>query len=233
MGSSTHAVRGRGVTSGPIEPTAGDGPIEGRCTGRSSRTGKPCQRYPVNGAKVCATHGGRAPQVKAAAKARQIQEAAELAVVTYGLPREVAPDVALLEEVHRTAGHVRWLAEVVGQLERGEVTWGLAEETDMPGGKGDDGEDKAGGVLTKRKAGVNVWVQLYQQERKHLASVCRDALAAGIAERQVRLAEQQGALLAGAVNRILDGLGLTKEQWERVPQVVPIVLRAITGGEPS
>lgn len=216
------------MTSGPIEPTTGDGPIEGRCTGRSSRTGKPCQRYPVNGAKVCATHGGRAPQVKAAAKARQIQEAAALAVVTYGLPREVAPDVALLEEVHRTAGHVAWLAEVVGQLEREEVTWGLAEETDAP-----PGENGGGGVTTKHKAGVNVWVQLYQQERKHLAAVCRDALAAGIAERQVRLAEQQGALLAGAVNRILDGLGLSKEQWERVPQVVPVVLRAITGGEPQ
>lgn len=55
----------------------------------------------------------------------------------------------------------------------------------------------------------------------------------GIADRQIKLAEEQGALLAGAVNRILDGLGLSKEQWERVPQVVPVVLRAITGGETS
>jgi hypothetical protein len=185
-------------------------------------------RFPKGGVAVCPRHGGHAPQVIAAAERRNKEAAASLAVVTYGLPREVAPDVALLEEVHRTAGHVAWLADVVGQLEREEVTWGLAEETDMPGG-----EDKDGGVLTKHKAGVNVWVQLYQQERKHLAAVCRDALAAGIAERQVRLAEQQGALLAGAVNRILDGLGLSKEQWERVPQVVPVVLRAITGGEPS
>jgi hypothetical protein len=135
--------------------------------------------------------------------------------------------VALLEEVHRTAGHVAWLAEVVTGLERDEVTWGLAEETDAPI------TDGGGGTTTKHKASVNVWVQLYQQERKHLAAVCRDALAAGIAERQVRLAEQQGALLAGAVNRILDGLGLSVEQWERVPLVVPVVLRSITGGEPS
>lgn len=169
----------------------------------------------------CKLHGGRTPDhVKQANVVK-----AERAVATYGLPREVAPDQALLEEVHRTAGHVAWLGEVVGRLEQGEVTWGLAEETDAPI------TDGGGGVTTKHKAAVNVWVKLYQDERKHLAAVCRDALAAGIAERQVRLAEQQGALLAGAVNRILEGLGLSAEQWERVPQVVPVVLRAITGGE--
>jgi hypothetical protein len=182
-------------------------------------------RFPKGGVAVCPRHGGHAPQVIAAAERRNREAAAELAVATYGLPREVAPDVALLEEVHRTAGHVAWLAEVVGQLEQGEVTWGLAEETDAP-----PGENGGAGVTTKSKAAVNVWVKLYQDERRHLAAVCRDALAAGIAERQVRLAEQQGALLAGAVNRILDGLGLSAEQWERVPQVVPVVLRAITGG---
>jgi hypothetical protein len=185
-------------------------------------------RFPRSGVAVCPRHGGAAPQVLAAAVRRQEQAAAIAAVTTYGLPREVAPDVALLEEVHRTAGHVAWLADVVGRLEREEVTWGLAEETDVPAG-----DSGGGGVLTKHKAGVNIWVKLYQEERRHLASVCRDALAAGIAERQVRLAEQQGALLAGAVNRILEGLGLSKEQWERVPQVVPVVLRAITGGETS
>jgi hypothetical protein len=224
MGRSKGEVRRRGVTSEPIEPGGRDGPIEGRCRARRGN-GEWCTKWPVKGAKVCGTHGGRAPQVKAAAKKRLEAESALAAVATYGLPREVAPDVALLEEVHRTAGHVAWLADVVGQLEQEEVTWGLAEETDAP-----PGENGGGGVTTKHKASVNVWVKLYQDERRHLAAVCRDALAAGIAERQVRLAEQQGALLAGAVNRILDGLGLSKEQWERVPQVVPVVLRAITGG---
>jgi hypothetical protein len=169
----------------------------------------------------CKLHGGRTPDHMKHART----EIARQAVATYGLPREVAPDVALLEEVHRTAGHVAWLAEVVGGLERDEVTWGLAEETDAPI------TDGGGGVTTKHKASVNVWVQLYQQERKHLASVCRDALAAGIAERQVRLAEQQGALLAGAVSRILDALDLSVVQRELVAVVVPRELRAITGGE--
>lgn len=55
--------------------------------------------------------------------------------------------------------------------------------------------------------------------------------ADGIAERQVRLAEAQGLLLAGAIKRILDALSLTPQQRALVAQVVPRELRAIAGGE--
>lgn len=40
------------------------------CTASSSRTGKPCKRAAIPGGTVCPTHGGSAPQVKAAAKLR-------------------------------------------------------------------------------------------------------------------------------------------------------------------
>ncbi|RMI47594.1 hypothetical protein EBO15_01450 [Actinomadura harenae] len=73
-----------------------------------------------------------------------------------------------------------------------------------------------------------MWMELYQSERVHLARVAKAALDAGVAERQVRLAEQQGELLAGAINRILDGLNLSSEQWARVADVVPRELRAVS-----
>ncbi len=41
-----------------------------RCSAHSSRTGEPCRRWAVRGAEVCATHGGRAPQVKRCARER-------------------------------------------------------------------------------------------------------------------------------------------------------------------
>lgn len=47
-----------------------------KCTGTSVRTGKPCQAYPVHGAKVCVAHGGAAPQVKAKAAQRVLEEQA-------------------------------------------------------------------------------------------------------------------------------------------------------------
>ena len=44
------------------------------CTGHNARTGAPCKLPPIAGADVCVAHGGKAPQVKAAA-ARRVQEA--------------------------------------------------------------------------------------------------------------------------------------------------------------
>lgn len=41
-----------------------------RCKARSSRTGKPCNNYPIHGGVVCTKHGGSAPQVKRAARNR-------------------------------------------------------------------------------------------------------------------------------------------------------------------
>ncbi len=50
---------------------------------------------------------------------------AERAVGLFGLPREVEPATAVLEEVHRAAGHVAWLAEVVGQLDKSQIVHGI------------------------------------------------------------------------------------------------------------
>lgn len=46
------------------------GPLGRKCTATSKRSGKRCQRWPVNGSNVCPMHGGRAPQVKASAAKR-------------------------------------------------------------------------------------------------------------------------------------------------------------------
>jgi len=41
-----------------------------RCTARISNGSRQCERWAINGSNVCATHGGRAPQVKRSAKER-------------------------------------------------------------------------------------------------------------------------------------------------------------------
>ncbi|GAT02949.1 putative uncharacterized protein [Mycolicibacterium fortuitum subsp. acetamidolyticum] len=50
-----------------------------KCSARSSRTGLPCQKWPVAGATVCRTHGGSAPQVQKAAR-RRLEQAADVLV---------------------------------------------------------------------------------------------------------------------------------------------------------
>lgn len=166
------------------------------------------------GTGKCKLHGGATKSHKTAAKT----ELARRAVDTYGLPREVDPAVALLEEVHRTAGHVAWLSKVVASTDQDELVWGVAEEIDRTGGE-------YAGTETTSRAMPSIWLDLYQRERKHLTDVCKAAIAAGIAERQVRLAEQQGAIVVDVIRRILDRLDLTAAQSALVPAVVPEELR--------
>lgn len=161
----------------------------------------------------CKLHGGATTNGRKAAQ----KEIAKEAVARYGLPREVDPDEALLEEVHRTAGHVAWLGEVVAKLQKDELTYGITKVKELA----DGGEE------VERKAAPNVWLRLYQDERDRLARVCKAALDAGIAERRVRIAEQQAEQLARVVSAIVKDLGHDLED----PDVRETVrLRLIEGG---
>lgn len=211
-------------------PPDGDPTAREKCTATAKRSGKRCTHWPMHGSTVCAQHGGKAPQVMAAAQRRLAEQAAVVAAATYGLPREVDPGQALLEEVHRTAGHVAWLGVQVAGLERGDVVWGVAEEIDRPFTYGEDGSQTGGGTEVKRKAAPNAWVVLYQQERKHLAAVSKAAIDAGVSERVVNVFEQVASSYVQVLERVLERLELTAEQRARVPDVVTGELRAIAGG---
>jgi hypothetical protein len=159
-----------------------------RCTAHRTN-GQPCQAWAMHGQAVCVTHGGAAAQNRAAATRRLEQQHATDAVRTYGLPRDVAPDDALLEEVHRTAGHVAYLNAVVGDGNKDDLTqWAVYNH----------GDDQ---TVTRRPS---VWVELYQAERKHLVSVCKAAIAAGIAERQIKMAEAQATLMVQVIMAMID-----------------------------
>lgn len=190
---------------------------------RRDGTGETCRKgagagTSHGGTGRCALHGGSTVSHKAAATVAL----AEQAVKTYGLPLDVSPTEALLDEVKWTAGHVAWLRVQVQELERQALVWGKTEEVDK-------GASEFTGVDITHAAVPNVWLELYRVERKHLLDVCKAAIACGIAERQVRLAEQQGALLASVIRAVLGDseLGLTPEQQTRAPAVVVRHLRAV------
>jgi len=188
---------------------------------RGEGAGKTCTR-PAGwgtdhaGTGRCKLHGGKTPSHQQAGQ----KALAARAVATFGLPREIDPRDALLEEVYRTAGAVDWLHQQVQALQAQEVIWGKAEEVDKQAGE-------YPGTDTTSKAAVHVWVQLWQAERSHLVKVAKEAISAGIEERRVRLAEQQGALLAGAIRAILGDLDLNLEQQAKAAQVVPFRLREV------
>ena len=145
----------------------------------------------------CKWHGGATESHCTAAKRVLLGRA----IVAYGLPREIDPIDALLEEVHRTAGCVEFLERRVQEIPPDKVS-----------------ETQYAGLLSR-----------YDRERRHGLDVNRTAIGAGIAERQVRIAEQTGALIAQVITGVLKDLGVADRP--EVPAVVRRHLVAIDGGK--
>jgi len=175
---------------------------------------------------VCNTHGARAPQVKAAGQRRVETAKAEIAVRTYGLAVDIDPFDAILDEIARTYGHVLWLADIIAALEEKALAFGPTEtsvtESTVERARGNTRTATA-------SAGVNVWVELYQWERKHLVDVSKTAILCGLAEREVEMAEQQGNMIAALLNAVFGDptLDLSEAQQQSARVVVSKHLRSL------
>lgn len=133
-----------------------------------------------------------------------------------GVEDDLMPADALLEEVRRTAGIVRWVEMKMAEkwdadlLELGEEVHGVNGVQYIP-------TNESG------------WLKIYQIERAHLARICKLALDAGVAERQVRIAEGSAELMYQIITSAIKQLGLTEDQQNRVPEIMATVLtRAAT-----
>lgn len=185
--------------------------------------GPPCTR-PAGwgtahvGYGTCKLHGGSTPNAnKHAAKLMATEE-----LMTYGEPRDIEPHDALLEELHRTAGHVAWLQMIVGALEQDDLHGPVGTE-----GFGHDDEGNA--LMHHPRHEPHVWIKLYQEERQHFVRIAKACVDVGIDERRVALAEKQGQLMAQAIEGILGGLKLTAVQKKRAPAIVREQLTTISG----
>lgn len=174
----------------------------------------------------CKRHGGATPTHMLAAQ----RELARQAVAAYGLPQDIPADIALLEEVARTAGHVQALARMVAELPEEDLAWGVVEQTVRKMVSVDsDGEISFDGdvIDTKRKAVPNVLIAMYRDERKHLVEVCKVVAGLEIEERRERRAERQAAQFAAVVRLLLADLALTPEQQEQVPAALRTAVAAL------
>ena len=192
-----------------------------RCAGHRKTDGKPCARLPHPGSTVCVKHGGGAPQVRRAAAARLDKANALKEAAMFVQSRDIDPITALLETVQFTAGEVDYWRAKVADLDEDDVAGMGVTKTEV-------GEEKGQPTnLVTREATEHLYVRLLHEATDRLAKYASLALRAGCEERRVRLAEQQGAMVAIAVRRILDALDLSPAQQELIPTVVPRELRAL------
>lgn len=164
----------------------------------------------------CKWHGGNTPSVAMNCIKEMIVSQMRR---YYGSRREIGPHEALLEEVQYTAGHVRWLRDTIRWL-GGEPDG--PEPENNPRNRNFDQQRLA--ILhqqTNMGAKPSVWLEMYHRERRHLIMAAKAAIDAGVAERQVKLAEDQGKLLAMVVMKILNdpGLQLTPQQLALAPGI--------------
>lgn len=145
------------------------------------------------GSGRCMFHGGGTP----AGGKLALKEQGEKMLATFGTPRFLGAMDALLEELHRTAGHVAWLQAEVNRLD--------PEALVQHAGGG------AGGVAEQK---AHLYVDLYQKERVHFTKVAKTCLDAGIEDRIVKVAEETGGLIAKVLRGTLESLGVDPDSDE-------------------
>lgn len=170
---------------------------DSKCQGRKVSEDGYCKQPAGHGTEHvgygrCKKHGGNTPNGKKAAAKLMAESLAH----AYGLPKDIDPQDALIEELHRTAGHVGYLQTLVAAL----------EEDDLHGEVGTTGHSEGKTFLAKSEP--NVLVRMYQTERKMLERIAKSCIEAGIEERRVRIAEDQGKLFAQVVQGILKDLDI-------------------------
>jgi hypothetical protein len=157
--------------------------------------------------RVCRTHGGAAPQVRAAAERRQAEAAARRVLAELSVEPVTDPFTALM----RLAGQVvSWQ----------EATAALVNELESVRYRAANGAEQ-----------LRAEISLYERSMDRAVTVLAAIAKLGIEERLVRVTEQQGALVAQVIRAILGELRLTPEQQARVPEIVPRHLRALRSAE--
>lgn len=176
-----------------------------KCQGHSKQNaGRQCRKPPTPGLHVCVIHGGGTKAAKAKAKRVLAEREATAELDRLGIPTTVDPLAALVGQVCEAAGNVEYLRQRVADY---------GDDITAPNHLGD---------LVPR-----VLVQMYDRERERLARFSKLALEAGVAERQITLAEEQGALIARVIRGVLGELGVDDE---RVPEITRRHLALVAAG---
>jgi hypothetical protein len=220
-----------------------------RCKATSKRTGKQCKNWAIKGGEVCRNHGGAAPAVKAKASIR-----AE--VMAWGLGDiHVDPGETLLRLVSQSAARAEMYARLLEEAY--EAAERLKRSFDA--GALDIDDDKVmaetaredldrifntGGVAAlvgntygaAKDVGVYVTgeairglADLEAKERERCANFAGKAVAAGLAERTVRVAERQGQLMVEMVQAALREVDLSPAQASAFKAALARQARELTG----
>lgn len=182
-----------------------------KCWGSSRRNdGRQCRNDPLPGSTKCRMHiGNKKARANAAVRA-------ELSRWSLGTA-DIDPAETLLRLLSQSRARVEMYA---ARLETQVVEHGGDIVAAMVA---DSYVVSDSGALQKVGEYIRGLAQLEADERDRCAQFARLAIAAGLAERQVRVAEQQGAMIASLLRAVLSDPTLQLTDAQRA--VVPAVMR--------
>lgn len=190
------------------------------------------------GAGRCKLHGGSTRNHRnGAAKQLAMAEASRM-VARAGISSD--PIEHLLDCLHLATALVnvwgsmvaalddRTAAEANGEV-RGELGYRRNTNPESPYSLTVESNDRLLALNRYGEATIHPFVRSYEQALERRAKFAKLCIDAGIAERQVRIAERQGQLIAQAITAIFRRLGI-----EITPEVADAIgdeLRSLTAGE--
>lgn len=165
-------------------PPGCDGTEHPRCKGHNNRK-QCCGSWPIRGGVVCGTHGGQAPQVRAAAQRRVVEGQVRAALAWEG----VTVEGDLIDHLLGAAGRAMAMREALGAMVNAlpKVTYTTASGVEAP----------------------RAVVTLYERAQDRETAALLNLAKLGIDERRVRIAEGQGRLMAGGLSWLLGEFGMS------------------------
>lgn len=173
----------------------------------------------------CKFHSGNTPSGQVAA----VKEMMFKDMQVLGTPIAVDPHEGVLQEIHRTAGHIEWIRLMLAAIGTDPLA-DHAEDVEELTGFIPEGARNALMQFSEKGKDLSVWMQLYQSERTHFVRTCKMAVDMGCAERAVQVAEDQGKAVALVIMRVINhpDLALTNAQKVKVPEIVRTELMALS-----
>lgn len=178
---------------------------DGRCGATTKQTGKPCQRKAGAGTNhkgigYCSNHGGSTPSQEK--RAALFLATNELQVM--GVPIPVHPIDAILQCVSIAAGEVQYATEQIQKLKEEDATGPEVSTRPLKLEKG--AEDPTHRVEDHGPITIHIWIKVRHDAMDRLTHYSKVALAAGVAERQVKLAENQAQTIAKVIRGVVTRL---------------------------
>lgn len=167
----------------------------------------------------CKNHAGSTPS-------HELHGALELArrrAVVMGRPIDAEPHEAILECIRIAAGEVKYASDQIAELEEAELVGPV--QTSRPV-KLEKGAENPGVYVTEYGApALHIWIKVRHEAMDRLVNYSKIAIACGIAERQVAIAESHAQEFAERMRRFALALGLEPQD----PKVRRAFRESLTG----